>query len=163
VPRNRAKATAIYKWLRETGGSRDAAVNGSSTPEVFEWVAPEDQALISRLIVSYVDTGTFDAALYGNGIILTNGIKVEVIEADDTVLDLLDAEPIKSNGDWQSLSYDFAYNDIGTGDNVATIRWTFSRAGRPLVLHAGDRFRVTIQDDLTGLTSHYFQIQGYQE
>jgi hypothetical protein len=151
----------LYHWLRESGGSRDAAVNGSSTPVVFEWVSTEDHAYISRLVVSYVDTGTFDAALYGNGIILTNGISVEVVE-NGTVLDLLDGETVKSNADWQAVSYDFHYNDIGQGDNVASIRWTFARAGHPLELNEGDSLRVTIQDDLTGLTSHYFQLQGYQ-
>ena len=152
----------LYHWLRETGGSRDASVNGAITPVVFEWESTEDHAYISRIIVSIVDSGTFDATLYGNRIELPNGILVEVIE-NGVVYDLTEGEPITSNSEWAAMCYDFNYIDIGTGDNVAVIRWTFARAGHPLELNEGDKLRVTIQDDLTGLTAHYFQLQGWQE
>ena len=152
----------LYHWLRETGGSRDASVNGAITPVVFEWESIEDHAYINRMIVSIVDAGTFDATLYGNRIELPNGILVEVIE-NGIVTDLTEGEPITSNSEWSAMCYDFHYIDIGTGDNVAVIRWTFARAGHPLELNKGDKLRVTIQDDLTGLTAHYFQLQGWQE
>ena len=130
---------------------------------MFDWEAEQNHALIHRLIVTIIDAGTFDATLYGNRLELPNGMKVEVIEADGTVLDLLGGHPIHSNSDWAAMCHDFGYIDIGTGDNVATIRWTFSRAGLPLVLHAGDRFVITVQDDLTDLSGHHFYIQGHRD
>lgn len=151
----------VYSWLRESGGSREANVNGSSTPVLFEYEAPESSIFLERMIISIIDFGAHDAALYGNGIILTNGIKVEVIEDDGSVhLDLLDGETIKSNGDWHAVCYDYTYHDIGTGDSIGTVRWTFGRTGEPLQLFEGEILRVTIQDDLTGLSNHTFQVQG---
>ena len=153
----------VFKWLRESGGSRDASVNGLGTPVLFEYLCTEDHVDVTRMIVTITDSGTFDALLYGNRVVLVNGIKVEIIRDGEVHLDLLDAEPILSNTDWAAMCHDFTYHDIGTGDNRATIRWTFAHSGFPLVLLDGDILRVTIQDDLTTLTGHYFQIQGYQE
>ena len=153
----------VFKWLRESGGSRDANVNGLGTPVLFEYTATEDHVDVARMIVAITDTGTFDATLYGNRVVLVNGILVEVIRDGAVILDLLDGHPIHSNTDWAAMCHDFTYHDIGTGDNRATVRWTFAHSGYPLSLMEGDILRVTIQDDLTTLTGHYFQIQGYQE
>jgi hypothetical protein len=154
--------THVFQWLRESGGSRDANVNGSITPVLFEYTVTEGHADITRMIVAITDSGTFDATLYGNRVVLVNGIKVQIIRDGAVLLDLLDGEPVLSNTDWAALCHDFTYHDIGTGDNRATIRWTFAHAGSPLSLQVGDTLRVTVQDDLTELTGHYFQIQGYQ-
>jgi hypothetical protein len=153
----------VFKWLRESGGSRDANVNGSSTPVLFEYTSTEDHVNVTRMLVTITDAGTFDALLYGNRVVLVNGIKVEIIRDGAVHLDLLDGEEITSNTDWAAICHDFTYHDIGSGDNRATVRWTFKHSGHPLTLLTGDILRVTIQDDLTGLTGHYFQIQGYQE
>jgi hypothetical protein len=155
--------THVFKWLRESGGSRDANVDGASTPVLFEYVSTEDHVDVTRMIVTITDAGTFDALLYGNRVVLVNGIKVEIIRDGAVILDLLDGHPIHSNTDWAAMCYDFTYHDIGSGDNRAVIRWTFAHAGHPLSLSEGDTLRVTIQDNLEALTGHYFQIQGYQE
>lgn len=156
------KTHHIFKWLRDSEGNRNANVNGSAEPAIFEYTAPEDHVDISRLIVTIVDEGKFQTAYYGNRISLTNGIKVEIVD-NGNLLDLLDGETIKTNVGWASLCHDFTYFDIGIGNNMATMRWTFAKAKYPLILFKGQTFRVTIQDDLTGLVEHFFQIQGYQE
>jgi len=53
--------------------------------------------------------------------------------------------------------------DYGSGDNFLAGRWTFRKAGEPLLLLPGNSFRVTVNDDLTGLVEHYFCIQGLVE
>lgn len=161
MPRSLKKYHNLYAWLRESGGSRNAAVDGSSTAVLFEYEALEIRTSVERMIISIVDNGSHDAALYGNGLILTNGIKVEIVDTEgDVHLDLMDGETIKSNGDWHGVCYDYTYHDIGQGDNIGTVRWTFGKTGEPLELYAGEILRVTIQDDLTALTSHTFSIQG---
>lgn len=151
----------LYKWLRE-GANIKANVDGSSVAKVYKYtVGAGDTLELERMIVFIKDTGTFDADLYGNGAVLTNGILVKVVYADGSDdLDLLDGLPIKTNGEWQGLCHDFNHNKIGTGDEVASVRWTFAKSGAPLVLETGDSFQVTIQDNLTVLTDHRFQIQG---
>ena len=150
----------IFKWLRD-GASRDLNVDGT-TPVVFEWVNDgPTPAMIHRLLVFIRDTGTFDAELYGNGVILTNGILVRVVdEVDAVMLDLLDGEAIHTNSEWQALSFDFSYNDIGTGDNTATIRWTFAKSGDPIRIYPGWKLQMTVRDNLVGLVAHTAQIQG---
>ncbi len=149
---------SIYKWL-VNGSSRDADVDGSSTPVVFSYVAPA-RCRIYRMIVFIQDSGTFDAEKYGNGVTLTNGISVKQVYLDASELDLCDGHDVVSNAGWQAMCHDFAHNAIGTGDEVASVRWTFAKAGRPLTLETGESFKVTINDNLTGLEAHYFQIQG---
>lgn len=150
-----------FKWLRNAAVSAEANVNGSSTPVDFFYTVPAgDTVDIERLIIYVKDFGTFDADLYGNGAVLTNGIDVKVVRSGGAEEDLLDGLPVKTNAEWMALAHDFIYNNIGTGDNVATVRWTFGKSGVPLRLEAGDRFVVTINDDLTVLTGHRFQIQG---
>jgi hypothetical protein len=142
------------------------AVNGSVTAVEFEWVNDKSTIChVNRLILHYVDTGTFDAAKYGNGVTLTNGIKLELI-ADDgatVVLDLLDGFPIKTNSEWAAVAYDWKSIDIGTGDDAATVRFTFGNSGDALYVAPGEAVRMTVQDDLTGLTSHTAKIQGWIE
>jgi len=152
--------TPTFKWLLNAS-DREANVDGSSTPVEFSYEVPDGSRFdATRIIVTIQDAGTFDAELYGNGAVLTTGVDVEVQRANGQVSDLLDGFPIKSNADWQALCYDFAYNDIGTGDNVGVIRWTFEKAGDDLVLNQGDKFVVTINDNLTVLTGHRFMLQG---
>lgn len=48
---------------------------------------------------------------------------------------------------------------------MATFRLTFTRAGQPfrLVGDNGEEGRVTVNDDLTGLTNMYVVAQGFYE
>jgi len=152
------KYTHVYKWLKD-GSTVEANVNGASVAKVYKYEVAATRTLsLERMIVYIKDTGTFDADLYGNGAILGNGILVSVEYADGTSLDLLDGEPVKTNSHWAALCHDVTYHDIGTGDNIATVRWTFGRAGAPLILEVGDSIEVTIQDNLTVLTGQRFQI-----
>lgn len=150
----------VFKWLRD-GANIEANVDGSSVPKVYQYtVGPGDTLLMYRMIVSYSDSGTFDASFYGNGATLNNGLLVKVVYADSSELDLLDGAPILSNHDWESMCYDFRYHDYGVGDGVATVRWTFANSGNPILLEAGDSFQVVVQDNLTVLTGQRFNIQG---
>lgn len=101
----------IFEWMRD-GASRDAAVDGSGPVVEFEWENTRGKPVwLTRMLAHYVDTGTFDANLYGN--------------------------------------------------NIASSRWTFARSGRPLYLPENFKLRVSIQDNMTGLTAQYFMVQGF--
>jgi hypothetical protein len=147
-------------WLKD-GSTVEANVNGSSAAATYKYtVAAGDLLELERMLIYIKDFGKFDADLYGNGAILTNGILITIERADGSSVDLVDGEPVKTNAHWAALCHDLVFHDTGTGDVVATARWTFARAGGPLVLEAGDSIEVVIQDNLTVLTGHRFQIQG---
>ena len=157
--------SAIYAFLRDplNSDSRDMAVNGATTPVAFRYTAPAAGANLERVLVYYQDTGAFDAAKYANNITLTNGIEVQVHASDGTTVktDLLDGETIKTNGDWSSVCFDVNHLTMGTGDETLAVRWTFSKAGQPIRLAAGDSLAFTINDDMTGMTIMTAMVQGH--
>lgn len=152
----------FYKWLKN-GSSREAAVNGSVTAVEFEY-DPQDLVDLERMIlhIAAASTPAWAAENYANRAALTNGIKVEVINTDDdsVVTDLLDGFPIKSDHEWRALCFDYVIDTYGSGDDNATARWTFGKAGKPIRLQLNQKIMVTIQDDLTDLTHQWFQVQG---
>ncbi len=150
---------AIFKYL--SNGSTNEVVGNYATPEIFKYEAPANEVVVlNRLIVFIQDTGNFDAAKYGNGITLTNGIIFRVQDDSGTVLDLTDSIAIKTNSDYSALCYDVTPFTFGVGDQCLSARWTFGRACGPLILQGSQRLEAVFEDDFTGLVRHTFMIQG---
>ncbi len=144
-----------WVWLRN-GSTIDAAVNGSGTPVDYSYTVPAGEQMdIERMLVFIQDGGRFDAAKYGNNITMSTGIEVVA-----NGMDLLDSVDIVHNADWAAMCFDFAHFTMGTGDEAASVRWTFGKAGAPLRLTAGQSLTITINDNLAPLTEHRFNIQG---
>ena len=167
MPENR-----IDQYLRDGNGagSIHAIGNYLAVPDTFEW-RPETHRMahITRMIVLIEDDDNFGATSYG-GIVggLTNGIHINVrnsLDGDAIVADLDDQEPVYTNTDWAGLCHDMTAFVFGTGQNnqVATVRWTFEKAGGPLMLHGakGHYLTVELSDDLSTLVDHRFLIQGW--
>lgn len=162
--------TPIYRYLDVNGdGSGNENVNGnySSAEEIFYIQPPAGQVFrIERMIVNLRDGSGFRADKYGkinNG--LVNGIELRIQNDEGTVVNLTNGINIKTNGDWAGVCYDATLYKEGSGDDYLAVRWTFSRAGYPLRL-VGDnneRLELVVNDDLSDLTHHYFQVQGYIE
>ena len=157
---------AIFRYADTIGdgtGATQANVNGSVTPVVFK-CGPrvgEKRIDVHRMLIFIEDSGSFDSSSYGNGISMSNGIEVGVYYDDGTqIQDLLDGKPIQINPDWSRVCYDTALSAYGQGDETLTVRWTFDRTGTPITLGAGTYIGITINDDLTGLIDHTFQLQG---
>lgn len=122
--------------------------------------------VINRMIVSYSDTGSMDAAKYGNNIDLTNGITMGVDRSTDSkeLFDLIDPlGPILTNGDWMTYCYDQALQVYGIGDEYLAMRWTFGKSGKSIWLHGdeGHRIWLNLDDDFSDLNTHRFLFQGY--
>lgn len=159
---------SIYEFLTEAGdgtGAIDAIGNYATPTKWFYKNSSADEVDdIHRMIVTVADSGGFDTGRYGNGLILTNGIKIFHYAADGTTIieDLTHTNAIEINVDWGSYCYDISYNAWGTGDNVLLVRWTFANAGQPIRLAPGEELAIVLQDDFTGLSEHRFHIQGYR-
>ena len=81
----------VFQLLSSVGdgtGTTDGIGDYSSSALSLKY-APTDteKVSISRMIIKVQDTGTFDTADYGNGITLTNGIRVYVRNSADEVLE----------------------------------------------------------------------------
>jgi hypothetical protein len=167
---------AITTILLSTNGdgTGDTEVIGdySVTPGIFEFIAPADTdrtAEVVRMIVSIRDTGMFDAETYGNGITLTNGLTMSIRNGDGSHLEDVFAFPIRSNADWASHVGPFGADvkTWGQGDEFLVLRWTFADymgtgSAGPMVLQPGQRLRLTAADDLSGLVSHRFVLEGHR-
>jgi hypothetical protein len=159
----------LYDFMTEAaGGTLYLGTGNYSSPVDFAYQTGTGEiSVIHRLIVSIGDSTTIKTDCYGGGSALSNGITVKVEKEDGTtVVDLNDGNlvPIKTTADWAKLCYDLNIFDTGAGQNTdyALIRWTFSRAGMPIILYDRDKLVITLNDNFTGLTDHTFKIQGYK-
>ena len=153
----------IFAYLRDplNSDTRDMAVDGSVTPVKYRYTAPADGAYLERALIFVVDTGAFDATAFGNGITMTNGLTLALVDGSDNVkTDLLDGETIKTNGDLSGVCFDVNHLTMGTGPETLASRWTFSKSGAPLALLPGDSLLLTVSDDLAGLDFFSVQVQG---
>lgn len=162
----------IMKVLSSNGdgtGTSNAVGDYSVTPLSLRYEANNDGAseiiYIERMIVKIQDTGTLDADTYGNGISLTNGIRVYIRNSADTILEELTSYPITSTGDWAGHCHDATHHAFGVGDEILSVRWTFARSGLPVILKAteGEYLEVYLNDNFTGLVEHKFIIQGHYD
>jgi len=142
-------------------GTKTANGNYAAAAEEFYIQPAEWQTLsLARLIVYAEDTGGMDNGSYGNGITLTNGIRV-ILTKDGVDTDLDGGLAIKSNGQWKRLCYDEHIDSAGSGNDSMAVRWTFTKAGQELKISGSDKLRVILNDDFTGLIDHTFLVQGY--
>ena len=139
------------------------ATGNYATPTIFSLQpATGTRLLLARLIIKIGDNGTVDAGSYGNGISLTNGIIVRLQNDSGTISDLTDGDPVFTNGDWATFSYDVQNTEFGAGLNYVNCRWTLQRAGALVELdgNKNERIEVVLEDNFTGLESHTFVAQG---
>lgn len=162
----------VFRHLTTDGliadGSNDnAAIDGSSVAVPFFTGPLKDKWSIHRMIVIIEDNAVITADNYGGLSALTNGITVKVTESGATgpvIVDLLDGSPIKNHVGWAAHTFDMQDQTFGSGNNFVAVRWTFSHGGRPLILDSfrNEKLVVTINDNLSTLVSHQFQIQGHE-
>lgn len=164
MARGTKPADALYQPLTDDGGPTGvhAAIGDYSVlPISFYFQNMTRAARLTRIIVSIEDVGSLDSGAYGNNITLTNGIEVVVTDANDNVLlNLLPEGPIKTNADWAKKCHDLTPHSFGLGNEVATIRWTFTRDNDGLLLGAGEKLKVMLSDNFSGLVDHHFDIRG---
>jgi len=146
-----------------SGGKSFTADYSSAQGIAFIQPAASEVMILERMLVTIEDTTGFAAADYGNitdG--LTNGIQVRVQDDSGTVADLTDGVPITTNANWATFCYDADLKTWGNGNEFIMVRWTFGKSGVPVRLSGNKnaRLEVLFDDDLRGLVSHNFLVQG---
>lgn len=158
----------LYRHLDTNGdgtGTVDANGDYSSAATHFYIQPPKDRVYtIARMMVEILDTNGFQAQEYGNlGSALTNGIQVCIIDDTGVVVDLTSRnDTVVTNAEWAMYCFDVKLNSWGAGDEQLAVRWTFDKAGSPLILEGknNERLAVILNDNFTGLIKHHFVIQG---
>ncbi len=148
---DRFDATLNY----DTGG-------GGLGVRYFKYIAPR-KCTIARMLVTIEDAGIDNYNRYGDIAALDVGIHVYTLRNGDDIANaniLTEAFSIKSNGDWGTYCFDSGIKSEGGGNDYVLVRWTFEKAGVGLNLNQGDEFGVIVNDNMSGLAGHKFQIQG---
>ena len=160
-----SRTKGIHQLLDTVGdgsGLKEANGNYSVAAGSFRLKHASGIADIYRMIVMIEDAGAFDSGLYGNGIVLTNGIRVYLKNSLNVVMEEFTGFPILTNGDWAGHCHDHEHHSFGSGNEVVSVRWTFDKSGQPLTVNfgAGEYLEVYLNDDFSGLVKHRFSVQG---
>lgn len=153
---------ALYKFLKNDGGALSMNVNGSVTAVDFYYRCPDNvQAVLARVNISIFDAGPTGAE-FGGIPALTKGIQFLIKDDSGKVLfDFLDGDGVKQNRGFGLLAGPDWALATGAGVDAVTVRWTFARAGRQVLLKPGQGFVCTVRDDLTAVNDMGMMLQGY--
>jgi hypothetical protein len=170
--RTGSQRNILTRYLDTTGdgsGTKNAIGNYASSAQIFR-IAPASGKVfrISRMLINIEDTAGMKAENYGDtGSPLTNGIEVRTHDGSSTLIDLTDGIPIKTNAHWGRTCYDVDIKSWSTAptNELLLARWSFFRCGQYLRLNGSknQELQVVLNDNLTGLISHYFMVQGFEE
>jgi len=151
----------IFKRL-DNGTTDNMNVDGSVTEVVFSVTPPAGEIWrIAHWDIYVEDNGTFDAANWGNGIVLTNGLMPR-ISISGTISDILPF-PILNSGTLSSVAESVQHLTFGTGNEILTASWPIITNGQYLRLTENDSLQLVVRDDLTTLVNQYSFVRGYIE
>ena len=147
--------------IGDGSGVKNAIGDYASTPTIFK-IKPRPSEIfhVHRLIPFLQDSGSLDTASYGNGIILTAGIEIKVVDDSGVLWDITDGVPIKSNAAWKKLCFDENISEYGQGDESGSWRYTFDKDGDHIVLDGanGGELQASFGDSFAQLVEHYFRV-----
>ena len=147
----------------ESGGSSpDMAVNGSVTPVDFDFGPPSTESwIISNLLIQILtSTSVITDVKFGDIVALDVGVSAKIFGDSGDIVDFTSVSKIKSNNNMAAIGFQTATIEYDAQPNGLTGQFSFGGVkNEGLVLDGtkGEKFRITINDDLTALTG----ITGY--
>ena len=131
-------------------------------PVAYDCLVATDKVLLIEDVAILIVDGGITPTKFGGITALTNGIKIEAIDDDGTtvLLDFTADLTIKKNADWALLADTDRETIAAAGDDVEEVQWSLLSESGPMLLTAGQIFRFTVQDDLTGLTEMRVMAHG---
>lgn len=162
---DRSDFTPFRRYLDTNGdgtGTKSAVGDYSLSPaEFFIQPAMDDVLALSLLLPSIGDAGKFGSSDYGAMTMLPNGILIQKTDSMGAVLeDLTDYLPIRCNGHWLANAGNAVRDqDPAAADNWMTVAWDLGDR-LPLVLRHQECFVIKLNDNFSGLTSHWFKVEG---
>lgn len=164
----------FFEYLTDDGLDADGTnqkvlTDGSVTPVPY-FAGPEAGKYwhISRLIMYIEGVTSPKVTQYGSTAALTNGMRLFHTSGGATGAELKDfmgGLTAKTNADWSSFCFDVNLSQPGQGNGIVVGRWTFEKAGTPVILDGNkdDKLVLLNQDDLSSsLIDHRFFIQGVE-
>ena len=159
---------SLIKDMSQNGDETTFNANGDYSGALTEFIAApsEDEVwAISTLRIQIVDAGTMDSGSYGNGITLTNGIRViqtfdpDASPAADGQINFTPNFPVIDNGDWSRYTGNFTLANYGSGAEYLSWDYHLPQIVR-LIGKKRQRLGVLLNDSFTGLIRQTFTVLG---
>ena len=151
--------------LTEAGnGTGEADHSAITAPFDVKAAPPAGEVwVLSRMLLYLDDNVKITGTGYG-GIAtpLATGLTITTENAGGAIHDYT-PKKIQKTGEWSLVAgVDILPSTFNTGNDFATMRWTFERGGGMIVLDgdAGEFLNVNFPDTLATLVSHYLIVQG---
>lgn len=162
-----------YLSTNGDGTGTTNAIGNYTTPDVFYIEPPAAQDYLVKRIIVQVSDASIKAGDYGALTALTNGVRVQAV-LDSTTINLDGGVAIKTNANWGSICYDVDQKSWAATptEQSLLVRFSFFKfvhdAAAPANMNGGillqghrdDQLKVTLSDNLTGLSIHRFMVQG---
>lgn len=150
----RKSEEAFAKYFRDSSDSIDMNVNGSVTPVNFdingEATGPVE---IYHIVLAITDASITTTAFGGIVGGITNGITMKFFDSNGVVLfDPFDGASVKNNRGFLAPSGGETLAEPASGDDFLIIPFDFAAEGGAILLDPTDYIRITISDDITGLS-----------
>ena len=165
--------TRFMDTVGDGSGSMDINDDGSITPVVFRIKPATGEILyLCRLLWFLRDTGTIDSGGFGNGAELINGIEFGFygdVGLPSEFKYPQQSAPITTNAGWAMYcGPDVQTLTFGGGDEILSCRYSFYKDVAfkwdklPFLADARrEEFRLTVNDDLTGINAIRCRIGMY--
>ncbi len=157
----------VYGHLKNlSNGSIDMNVDGSGVAVNFDYVVPAgtvyDQFTLMRINFGLIDGAMQWGRFGGIGSGLTNGLLLQVLDADDVVQQHFgtDMHPIQANEDFIVFAGVDSLVEPTAGDDAIPIRFSIFKSGNPMTLFPNWRVRLVVQDDLRTISHFNAMVQG---
>lgn len=151
-----AAGEQLGAYLRASGldnGSIDLNIDGTTSKLFWLTAAADKFTTIRRVSIVLGDTAILEDG-FGGLAELAVGLALEVTDSAGVALfDLTGGAGVKSHADLLAFGADLRF----VGSTKVAAAWTLAS---PLELAAGQRFRATVRDDLTGLTRARIFVAG---
>jgi hypothetical protein len=156
----------LIRYLDTNGdgtGTKDANGDYSVTPETFFIQPPAGEIYsITEFLIHIADSSNFTITGFASIAALTNGINVYAKRNGQTLIDVMDGIPIKTNPQLLHLTHRVALLDFVAGGNSLVVSYHSEDFGTSLVMHGdlGDTLEVVLNDDLSGIDDMHFIVHG---
>ncbi len=143
-------------------------VNGSVTPVRFAAkFAPStgDVCIVQKITLMMEMVTKAEPDQFGDLVALTNGVTLNIEDVDSNLYNKVFLRPVQNNAQF-GLYSGIGFSGIVSGPSAGlkdseTVTIAFDTEGLQLILKRGDKFVLTVNDDLTGLTSFCGMAHGY--
>jgi hypothetical protein len=154
----------VYQLVSSDGkGGGTYNLNQNAAADYFVIPDQDEKICLRRMNVWETDLSFTNAAVYGAGSALTNGIGITV-ENPDGIIKNYTPVKIKTTFEWALLAGVDSSSIGGAGTDPHLVRWTFNKGGGDIMLDGskGEFLRVSYGDAMDFMTSIRIMVQGYK-